>query len=130
MLDAFDNAAVVEVLVAIQPTNRDPCDSGAQAHDPSRGNSRAAQERQNYMNYIRLELDKPITIALKYPAPKPVTGFNGPELRWILIDGQALYTPVEFSDKIGQLGIKPGQRFTIEKRKAGKRSRMACFSHI
>ena len=72
------------------------------------------------MNYIRLELDKPITIALKYPAPKPVTGFNGPELRWILMDGQALYTPVEFSDKSGQLGIKPSQRFTIEKRKAGR----------
>jgi hypothetical protein len=71
------------------------------------------------VNYLRPEVNQPVTVALKYPTPRPAKGFHGPELRWTLIDGRELYTPVEFSDKLEQLGIKAGQRFTIEKRKAG-----------
>ena len=59
--------------------------------------------------YLKLDLDKPVTIALKYPAPKPVKGFHGPELRWILINDQALYTPVEVQQQIAGLKIKAGQ---------------------
>jgi hypothetical protein len=60
--------------------------------------------------YLKLELDKPETIALKYPTP---------QLRWLLMDGRALYTPEQIRDKIEALKIKPGQRFRIERRRAG-----------
>jgi hypothetical protein len=66
--------------------------------------------------YFKPELSKPYTIALKYPTGKQVTGFSGPELRWILSDGQAFYTSLDFGRKIEDLGIRVGQVFQIEKR--------------
>ena len=71
------------------------------------------------MNYVKLELDKPIIVALKYPTGKPVKGFHGPELRWILTNDQALYTPVQVQEQIAGLKIKAGQRFQIERGKNG-----------
>lgn len=68
--------------------------------------------------YMRLELDKPVTVALRYPEPKVVNGFAGPECRWILMNGQALYTPESLKEKIG--AFKPGERFTIQKVRAGR----------
>lgn len=66
--------------------------------------------------YFKPELSTPYTIALKYPTPRQVNGFAGPELRWTLTDGHALYTPLDFAAKLEDLNIKPGQRFQIEKR--------------
>ena len=71
------------------------------------------------MNYLKLELGKPIIVALKYPTGKPVKGFHGPELRWILTNDQALYTPVQVQEQIAGLKIKAGQRFQIERGKNG-----------
>jgi len=68
-------------------------------------------------NYIKLELNKPVTVALKYPTPKEVSGGWGPQLLWILADGRSLYTAVEYRDAISK--FKPGQRFTVTKRKIG-----------
>ena len=72
--------------------------------------------------YFKPELSKPYVIALKYPTGRPVSGFDGPELRWILSDGQAFYTPCDFADKIESLGIKPGQRFQVEKRMVNRKA--------
>ena len=72
--------------------------------------------------YFKPELAKPYTIALKYPTAKQVEGFSGPELRWILVDGQAFYTPLDFAAKIEDLNIRPGQRFQVEKRIVGRKA--------
>ena len=61
------------------------------------------------MNYVKLELDKPIIVALKYPTGKPVKGFHGPELRWILTNDQALYTPVQVQEQIAGLKVSHPQ---------------------
>lgn len=66
--------------------------------------------------YLKLTLDKPEIVALKYPKPNEVAGLSGPELRWILLDGRALYTPLYVGELISKLGVKAGQRFQIEKR--------------
>lgn len=66
--------------------------------------------------YFKPELSKPYVIALKYTTGRQVSGFSGPELRWILSDGQAFYTPLDFQAKIEDLGIRPGQQFQVEKR--------------
>ncbi len=67
----------------------------------------------NNNSYLRPELGKSYSVALKYPTPTPVQGLSGPELRWILTDGKALYTPVDFQEQVTQLSLKPGQRFSL-----------------
>ncbi len=68
--------------------------------------------------YLRIDLDKPYTVALRHPAPVMVNGFAGPECRWTLMDGQALYTPVSLKEKLG--AFKPGETFTIRKVRTGR----------
>ena len=58
------------------------------------------------MNYLKLENDTPVTIAFKHLKPKPVKGFSGPELKWTLTTGRALYTPVAVRTEIDKLGIQ------------------------
>jgi len=73
--------------------------------------------------YFKPELNTQYTLSLRYPTPKRVNGFSGPELRWILSDGQAFYTPLDFADKLKALGIsKPGQKFQAEKRPNGRKA--------
>lgn len=79
--------------------------------------------------YFKPELDTPYSIALKYPTPKAVQGFSGPELRWILSDGLAFYTPPDFADKLKALGIKAGQPFQVEKRSDGRKAEW-IVSHL
>jgi hypothetical protein len=76
----------------------------------------------NNPKYFKPEINTPYTIALKYPTPRQVNGFTGPELRWILLDGRPFYTPLDFQAKLESLGIKPGQRFTVEKRTQGRKA--------
>jgi hypothetical protein len=61
--------------------------------------------------YLKPEPGKLYSVQLKYPTPKEVKGFNGPELRWILMTGQALYTPMSVGKKIEELKLKAGERF-------------------
>lgn len=79
--------------------------------------------------YFKPELSKPYVIALKYTTGRQVSGFSGPELRWILSDGQAFYTPLDFQAKIEDLGIRPGQRFQVEKRIVNRKAEF-FVSHI
>ena len=64
-------------------------------------------------NYLKLELGQTCTVALRYPTPKEVKGFDGPQLRWQLMDGRALYTPLEVRSQIDAMKLKPGQPFSI-----------------
>ena len=70
------------------------------------------------MNYLKPELGTAYTVALKYPKGQPSTGFHGPELRWTLMDGRSLYTPLEVG--IHFRAFKPGERFTFQKVKNGR----------
>jgi hypothetical protein len=71
-------------------------------------------------NYLKLQFDKPETIALKYPTPREVSGAWGPQLLWILADGRAFYTTPEYREQVGR--FKPGERFTVAKRKQGNKT--------
>ena len=68
-------------------------------------------------NTLRLEMNKPQTIALQHATK--VKGYHGPELKGMLLDGRAFYTPLSFSVKIKELGIQPGTKITVERRKDG-----------
>ena len=72
--------------------------------------------------YLKLETNRPQIIALKYPTGKECDGFSGKQLRWILMDGRSLYTPVSFGPKVEALKIKAGERFQIEKRQVQDRT--------
>jgi hypothetical protein len=74
----------------------------------------------NNLKTFKPETSKPYAIALRYPTGKEVSGFAGPELRWILMTGEAFYTPLDFAAKIEDLNIRPGQRFQVEKRVNGR----------
>lgn len=75
---------------------------------------------QQLPKYLKLELDKPVTVALKYPTPREVSGTWGPQLLWILADGRAFYTTPEYREALAN--FKPGQRFTVTKRKQGNKT--------
>ena len=64
---------------------------------------------------LKLEPDQPYTLTLKYPTGKQVDGNWGPQLRWILGNGDLLYTPMDLGAQIEDLGIRPGQKFTLTK---------------
>ena len=72
------------------------------------------------MPILKLEPNKPYTIALKYPTAKQVDGQYGPQLRWILSNGDLLYTPMVVGPQIEDLAIRPGQPFTITKITSGR----------
>ena len=65
------------------------------------------------MTYLKPELGKTYEIALRYPKPRNVKGFSGDEHLWFLSDGRGLFAPVEFESRITELGLKPGQRFSL-----------------
>lgn len=69
---------------------------------------------------LKLELGQPVTVALKYPTPKPVKGAWGPQLLWFLADGKKLFTPDVVRRQIEDLGIQPGEKFQVAKLRAGK----------
>jgi len=74
-------------------------------------------------NYLKLQLNEPTVIQLKYPTGRECTNTFNPDekqLCWRLIDGQALYTPVSFGKTIEQLGIRAGERFTVTKQHKGR----------
>lgn len=73
--------------------------------------------------YLKLELNQPQTIALKYPTSREVSGTWGPQCMWILSDGRALYTPLHVRADVEKLQIKAGQKFTIEKQQDGRSQR-------
>jgi hypothetical protein len=69
---------------------------------------------------LKLEPNKPYTIALKYPTGKLVPGTWGDQLRWILSNGDLLYTPLLVGPQIEDLGVRPGQPFILTKQKNGE----------
>jgi hypothetical protein len=71
--------------------------------------------------YLRLEPGEVYTVALRYLYPTRAKGYAGEaQYRWILTDGRALYTPLDFSDRIKELGIVAGQKFEVERVSGGR----------
>jgi len=66
-------------------------------------------------HYLKVESNQVYTVQLKYPKPTEVHGLGGKQLRWILLDGRAMYTPLFVREEVEKLQIKPGVKFTIEK---------------
>lgn len=74
------------------------------------------------MPYLKIQLNEPTQIALKYPTGEQCENKFKPgekQLRWKLMDGQDLYTPLDFGIAVKQLGIRAGERFTAIKRHDG-----------
>src|SRR5882672_5770699 len=67
------------------------------------------------MPILKLEPNKPYILSLKYPTGKQVDGNWGTQLRWILGNGDLLYTPPIVGEQLEELGIKAGQSFTLTK---------------
>ena len=72
------------------------------------------------LNYLKVEPNKPVTIALKYQTPREVKGAWGPQLLWILADNRTLYTPLHVKADVEKLNIRAGQNFTLEKHQDGR----------
>lgn len=70
--------------------------------------------------YLKPELNTPYTVALKYPTPIRVKGFDGWQMRYLLMDGRALYLPEDFKPKMDALNLKPGQTFIVERHAVGR----------
>lgn len=63
--------------------------------------------------YLKLEPNQVYTVSRKAVDPVECRGFGSKQLRWILTNGLALYTPVALRSEIERFGI--GVPFTIEK---------------
>jgi hypothetical protein len=75
------------------------------------------------MSYLKIQLNQPTQISLKYPTGKECENKFKPgekQLRWMLMNGQDLYTPLEFGTVVKQLGIRAGERFTVTKLQKGR----------
>ena len=72
--------------------------------------------------YLKLETNRPEQIQLRYPTARECDGFSGKQLRWILMDGRALYTPLIVAERVACLKLKPGERFTIKKHQVGDKT--------
>ena len=64
-----------------------------------------------------------VSVALAYAEGKKVEGRYGDQFYFTLVDDRCMYVPPFVADQIAQLGIRPGDEFTITKaeRKNGTR---------
>jgi hypothetical protein len=83
--------------------------------------AKAMHNRPMNNKYLKPELDTPYTVALKYPTPIRVKGFDGWQMRYILMDGRALYMPQDVKPQVDALDLKPGQSFTVEIKAVGRK---------
>jgi len=75
------------------------------------------------MSYLKIQLNEPTQIALKYPTGRECENKFNPnerQLYWTLMDGQGLYTPLSFGQTIKELGIRAGEKFTVTKQHKGR----------
>ncbi len=75
------------------------------------------------MSYLKIQLNEPTQIALKYPTGRECENKFNPnetQLYWTLMDGQGLYTPIGFGQTIKDLGIRAGEKFTVIKQHKGR----------
>ncbi len=75
------------------------------------------------MSYLKIQLNEPTQIALKYPTGRECENKFNPnetQLYWTLMDGQGLYTPIGFGQTIKDLGIRAGEKFTVTKQHKGR----------
>ena len=63
----------------------------------------------------------PVTVALKYAAPKLVSGMSGERFLFTTCDNRVFFTDPELAHQISELGINVRENFTITKRWNGQR---------
>ena len=68
--------------------------------------------------YIQFKYNVPDEIVLESATGKPVEGQYGPQVMFSLRDGRKLYAEPAVSDRIAEMKLQPGERFTITKREA------------
>jgi outer membrane PBP1 activator LpoA protein len=64
---------------------------------------------------LKLELNKPTPISLKYRSGKELSGQYGPQVMFTLTDGRVLYLPPEAAAEIAALNPATGEQFVIVK---------------
>ena len=62
---------------------------------------------------LRFNVNVPAEVALRYGEGKRVQGRYGEQVMFTLADDRVMYVPVCVADRIGELGIRPGQSFEI-----------------
>ena len=72
---------------------------------------------------IAFQTNAPVTVALAYPDGLEVAGRFGDQIMYTLADERVMYVPPVVRSKLVELGIQPGEPFTICKteRKEGNR---------
>lgn len=75
---------------------------------------------QTNNQYLRLEIDQPVEVSLKNLNGRHTKGFQGPEVGYALTDGRLFYVPVQTAERIAQLQIQPGEKFTVVKLRKGR----------
>jgi hypothetical protein len=65
---------------------------------------------------LRFDFNVPVEVALKYATGKDVEGRYGPQVMYSLVDGRVMYVDPLVADRITDLEIGAGERFSICKR--------------
>lgn len=68
------------------------------------------------MEIIRFQTNVPEELALKYATGKDVEGRYGPQVMFTLTDDRVMYVVPVVAERIEELGLRPGERFSICKR--------------
>ena len=66
---------------------------------------------------LKFEINKPVTVALEFPDGLNVPGNYGPQVKFSLTEQRVMFVPPDVADAIRKLGVLPGERFTVTKRK-------------
>ena len=73
---------------------------------------------------IAFQTNVPMTVALAYPDGLQVEGRFGDQIMYTLTDERVMYVPPVVRNKLVDLGVQPGERFTIckaERREGNRR---------
>jgi len=73
---------------------------------------------------MRFELYKPVEVALKYATGLAVTSQlnGGPQVMFTLVGDEKMYLEPETATRIEAMGVRPGEKIVICKRRAGKQT--------
>ena len=71
---------------------------------------------------LRLQPNVPAEVALKFRDGREVEGAYGPQVMFTLVDGRKIYLNPGPAERIRELGLRPGEFFTICKRQTNGNS--------
>lgn len=76
---------------------------------------------------VKLVVNVPLEIALKFPAGKIVDGQFGQQVMYSLVGEKIIYLDLGPAEKVNQLWVKPGETFLVIKRWTGRKGDHAEF---